>query len=56
MTNATKTICCYSYSVFVTLAVCMFQVASNSSDDIPDENSDNLLSSKRDCQLRSKTE
>ena len=29
----------------------MFQVASNSSDDIPDENSDNSLSSKQTCQL-----
>ena len=29
----------YSYSVFITVAVCLFQVASNSSDDIPDENS-----------------
>ena len=31
----------YSYSVFITVAVCLFQVASNSSDDIPDENSNN---------------
>ena len=30
-----------SYSVFITVAVCMFQVASNESDDIPDENSNN---------------
>ena len=42
---------CYSYSVFITVAVCLFQVASNSSDGIPDENSDNSLSSKRACQL-----
>ena len=34
----------YSYSVFITVAVCLFQVASNSSDDIPDENSNNSLS------------
>ena len=32
-----------SYSVFITVAVCLFQVASNSSDDIPDENSNNSL-------------
>ena len=41
----------YSYSVFITVAVCLFQVACNSSDDIPDENSNNSLSSKRACQL-----
>ena len=47
MTNAK----CNSYSVFITVAVCMFQVVSNSSDDNPDENSDNSLSSKQACQL-----
>ena len=31
-------------SVFITVAVCFFQVASNSSDDIPDEYSNNSLS------------
>ena len=36
----------YSYSVFITDAVCLFQVACNSGDDIPDENSNNSLSSK----------
>ena len=36
----------YSYSVFIAVPVGMFQVASNSSDDIPDENSNNSLSSK----------
>ena len=42
---------CNSYYVYITVAVCMFQVASNSSVDIPDENSNNSLSSKWACQL-----